>query len=71
MTRNRYYATVLPIAGILYVIALIAINGHHVATIGALVLAIIAMIGAFLPPPGKGEGRDRDRSARRARRTGA
>ena len=65
MTRNRYYTTVVPIAGILYVIALIAIKGHHVSSIGALVLAVVVLVGAFLPAAAPAEDRDRDRDRNR------
>jgi hypothetical protein len=62
MTRNRYYTTVVPIAGILYVIALITIKGHHVSSIGALLLAAVVLVGAFFPAAPTIDGPDRDRS---------
>jgi hypothetical protein len=63
MTRNRYYTTVVPIAGLLYVIALLVIHAKHVSSIGALVLAVVVVVGAFLPAAAPTErDRPRDRS---------
>ena len=67
MNRTRYYTTVVPIAGILYVIALLTIKGHHVATVGALVLAGVAIAGAFFADPDPDSARDRDRKRDRDR----
>ena len=62
MTRNRYWSTVMPIAGIVYVIVLMVVpNGHGVAGIGAMVLAIVALAAFFLPAPVDGRKRDRKR----------
>jgi hypothetical protein len=51
MTRNRYYTTVVPIAGLLYVIALLFIHVRHVSSVGAIMLAVVVLAGAFLPSP--------------------
>ena len=61
MTRNRYYTTVVPIAAILYVIAILALHGKHVSSIGAMILAIVVLAGAFLRPPAGTDGRQRER----------
>jgi hypothetical protein len=55
MTRGRYYAAVMPIAGILYVIALVVLQDRvaNVAVVGALILAILAVIGATVIPAGR------------------
>ena len=63
MTRNRYYTTVVPIAGILYVIALLVIHVRHVASVGALLLAVVVLVGAFLPAPSTVDSRTRDRGS--------
>jgi hypothetical protein len=63
MTRNRYYTTVVPIAGLLYVIALLVIHVKHVASVGALVLAVVVVAGTFLPAAAPTDrDRPRDRS---------
>ncbi len=47
MTRGRYYSIAMPIAGILYVIALIATHGNGtVGLVGALLFAVVAATGA-------------------------
>ncbi|HEU5265744.1 MAG TPA: hypothetical protein VFU35_03545 [Jatrophihabitans sp.] len=61
MTRNRYYTTVVPIAGILYVIALLAIHVRHVTSVGAMLLAIVVLVGAFLPAQSTVDSQPRDR----------
>jgi len=55
MTRGRYYAAVMPIAGLLYVIALIVLKDSvpNVAVVGALILGILAVIGATVIPAGR------------------
>lgn len=69
MTRGRFYSTVFPIAAILYVIVLVA-TGYNgkVAVIGALCFALIAIIGTAALRSA-GEGRQRDRGRRYARRS--
>lgn len=71
MTRGRYYSTVMPIAGIVYVILLITVKGHHIAVVGALAFAIIAIAGGFLDhdDAGKGGRPREERRQRRARRS--
>ncbi len=50
MTRGRYYAVVMPIAAILYIIVGILVGGMA-WTIGALCIAIVAVLGnAFVQP---------------------
>ncbi len=45
MTRGRFYSIAMPIAGILYVIALILTRNGTVAAVGALLFAVIAIAG--------------------------
>ncbi len=61
MTRNRYYTTVVPVAGLLYVIALLTIDVRHVSSIGAVALAVVVIAGSFLPSAAPTD-RPRDRS---------
>jgi hypothetical protein len=67
MTRNRYYTTVVPVAGILYVLALLTIDGHHVSSIGALLLAVVVLVGAFLPAPATVDDTDPNHDRARVR----
>lgn len=64
MTRRRYYRSVMPIAGIIYVIVLFATGFNAtVAIIGALVFALIAVVGsAIFRAHGGGRQRNRDRN---------
>jgi hypothetical protein len=49
MTRGRYYSSVMPVAGILYVIALIVLPHHGtVAVVGAMCFALIAVAGPLV-----------------------
>ncbi len=45
MTRGRFYSIAMPIAGILYVIALILTRNGTVAAVGAMLFAVIAIAG--------------------------
>lgn len=61
MTRGRYYSVVMPIAAIVYVIVGILVGGMA-WTIGALCIALVAVLGnAFLPSGGRNRNRHRDR----------
>ena len=51
MTRGIWFGRVIPVLAIIYVIVLIAVGGSGVATIGALLLALAAMIGVFVIRP--------------------
>lgn len=64
MTRGRYYSSVMPIAGILYVIVLFATGFNAtVVIIGALVFALIAVVGsAMFRAQGGGRYRNRNRN---------
>lgn len=49
MTRGRYYATVMPIAGILYALAIVFVHDGYkgsVTLIGAFAFALLGVIGA-------------------------
>jgi hypothetical protein len=62
VTRGRYFATVMPIAAIVYVIVLFAVGfDTKVTVIGALVLGLISMVGALVLPNRTAPGRDRNR----------
>ncbi len=54
MTRGRYYAAAIPIAGLLYVLALVVLHNRveNVAVVGALIPAILAVSGATVIPAG-------------------
>lgn len=45
MTRGRYYSVVMPIAAILYVIVGLIAHTSIVWTVGALAIAIVAVLG--------------------------
>ncbi len=50
MNQGRFYSIAMPLAGILYVIALIITRNSTVAVVGALLFAVIAIGGrAFRP----------------------
>lgn len=66
LTRNRYFATVMPIYAVLYVIGLVAFDHNSkFATIGALGFALIAIVGAMWIRPAEGAGRQRNRNRNR------
>ncbi len=69
MTRGRFYSSVMPIAGIIYVIVLFATGFNAtVVIIGALVFALIAVVGsAMFRPQGGGRHRNRNRNRNRNR----
>lgn len=48
MTSGRFFATVMPIAGILYVIALLVSRSSQVALIGAMIFALLGVIGSMI-----------------------
>ncbi len=48
MTSGRFYATVMPIAGILYVIALFVSRSSQVAFIGAMIFALLGVVGSMI-----------------------
>lgn len=67
MTRGRYYSSVMPVAAIVYVIVLFATGFNvTVVVIGALVIAMIAVIGSAIFR-GQGGGRHRNRNRNRNR----
>ncbi len=68
MTRNRFYGAAMPIWGILYVIGIVAFHNKTFNIVGALVFALIAVVGATVIRDEPGTGRQRDRSKRSARR---
>ncbi len=45
MTQGRFYSIAMPVAGILYVIALVIIRNSTVAVVGAMLFAVIAIVG--------------------------
>ena len=51
MTRGNYYSVVMPIAGILYVIAGLIFHAGIIWTIGALLLGIVAVAGNAITRP--------------------
>ncbi len=62
MTRDRYYRSVMPIAGVLYVIVLFATGFNAtVVIIGALVFALVAVVGSTMFGA-RGGGRHRNRN---------
>jgi hypothetical protein len=66
MTRGRYYSSVMPIAGIIYVIVLFATGFNATAVvIGALVFALIAVMGTVIFRA-QGGGRQRNRNRNRS-----
>ncbi len=49
MTRGRYYSSVMPVAGVIYVIAWFATGfDATVAIVGTLVFALIVMVGSAI-----------------------
>lgn len=66
MTRGRYYSTVMPIWGILYVIGIVAFHNRTFNIVGALVFALLAIIGVvgIRSEPGVGRQRNRNRNPR-------
>jgi hypothetical protein len=66
MTRGRYYSSVMPIAGIIYVIVLFATGFNATSVVvGALVFALIAVMGTVLFRA-QGGGRQRNRNRNRS-----
>lgn len=50
MNQGRFYSIAMPLAGVLYVIALIITRNGTVAAVGAMPFAVIAILGrAFRP----------------------
>jgi len=50
MNQGRFYSIAMPLAGVLYVIALIITRNGTVAAVGAMLFAVIAILGrAFRP----------------------
>lgn len=45
MTRGRFYGAAMPIWGILYVIGIVAFHNKTFNIVGALVFALIAVVG--------------------------
>lgn len=67
MTRGRYYSTVMPIWAILYVIGVVAFHNRTFDIVGALVFALLAVIGTAVIRSEPGAGRDRARKRNRGR----
>lgn len=65
MTRGRYYSIVMPVWAILYVIGIVAFHNQTFNIVGALVFALLAVIGTAVVRPEPGAGRERDRRRRR------
>jgi Na+/glutamate symporter len=65
LTRSRYFASVMPIYAILYVIGILTFDHNSkFVTIGAMGFALLAVIGAVAlrPEPGtRNRHRDRNR----------
>ena len=62
MTRTQYYSVLIPAAGIIYVIAMFLLDWNGTAVIvGALILALLAILGRLVPLPEGAPKRDRDR----------
>ena len=66
MTRGRYFGTVMPIWGVLYVIGIIVFDNSTFTVVGALGFALLAVIGVAVirPEPGTGRQRNRNRNRR-------
>ena len=65
LTAGRYYTTVMPVAGIVYVIVLFLTKFNGTAVLlGALVFALIAILGSTVLR-GRSSGRQRNRSRSR------
>lgn len=63
MVRSQYYSILLPVAGIIYVIAMFLLDWDGTAVIvGALILAVIAILGRMVPLGTTGRSRDRNRN---------
>ncbi len=48
MTSGRFYATVMPIAGILYMIALFVSRSSQVAFSGAMIFALLGVVESMI-----------------------
>lgn len=65
MSRGRYYSTVMPIWAILYVIGIFVFDSSTFTVLGALVFALLAVVGiAVVRPEAGGRQRVRKRNAR-------
>ncbi len=69
MTRGSFYGTAMPVWAIIYVIGIIAFHNRVFTVVGALVFALIAVLGSTVIRPDNTAGRG-DRAARRAARRG-
>lgn len=65
MTRGQFYGAAMPIWGVLYVIGLIVFKNSALAGAGALVFALIAVVGATVIRPDPDSGRERRRTRNR------
>ncbi len=48
MTRGRFYAVAMPIAALVYVIALLITHNSTVTVVGAMLFAVIAVAGTAI-----------------------
>ena len=63
MVRSQYYSILLPVAGIIYVISMFLLDWNGTAVVvGALILAVIAILGRMVPLGTTGRVRDRNRN---------
>ena len=63
MVRSQYYSILLPVAGIIYVIAMFLLDWNGTAVVvGALILGLIAILGRMVPLGTTGRSRDRNRN---------
>ncbi len=50
MSQGRFYSIAMPLAGVLYAIAIVITRNNTVAVVGAMLFAVIAIVGmAFRP----------------------
>lgn len=62
MNRRQYYSILFPAAGIIYVIAMFLLDWNGTAVVvGALIIALLAISGRFVPLPAGAVERDRVR----------
>ncbi len=63
MNRQQYYSVVLPVAGIVFVIAMFLLDWDGTGVVvGALILGLIAILGRLAPLGTTGRVRDRNRN---------
>ena len=63
LVRSQYYSMLLSVAGIVYVIVMFLLDWDGTAVVvGALILAVIAILGRMAPLGTTGRTRDRNRN---------